>query len=72
MSNEIKTNVTVYLPVPLVRKLNDAARLNACSRSEFVQRIIDKYIKDEKRKESRKEARKKKIMEKINEKDESK
>lgn len=67
MSNEIKTNVTVYLPVPLVRKLNDAARLNACSRSEFVQRIIDKYIKDEK-----KEARKKRIMKKINEKDESK
>lgn len=67
MSNEIKTNVTVYLPVPLVRKLNDAARLNACSRSEFVQRIIDKYIKDE-----NKEARKKRIMKKINEKDESK
>ena len=44
MSNEIKTNVTVYLPVPLVRKLNDAARLNACSRSEFVQRIFKEYL----------------------------
>jgi len=54
MSNEIKTNVTVYLPVPLVRKINDGARLNACSRSEFVQRIFNEYFETKSEKDKSK------------------
>ena len=46
MVDIIKTNLTVYLPVALVRKINDDARKQAVSRSQYITEIFNKHFED--------------------------